>query len=273
MEAEEGVELARSGRQELAVRREHVGAELDRPERRAREHVADLVQPEQERGDDAEVAAAAADRPVKVGVLVGAGAHALAAREHHLGLEQVVDGQAALARQVTEAAAEREAAHAGRRDDPAGRRKAVLVRRAVDLAPRAAAADADRARLGIDLDVLQRREVDHDPVVAGPEPGAVVPAAADGQQQAAVASEADDARDLVCVGAARDQRRPPVDHRVVDLARLVVAGVLRPDQPPAEPDELLARGLRDWHDCAHAAPFGRVEATLRRRAPARHGEP
>ena len=107
--------------------REDLGARLDRPERRAADHGADLVQPEQERGDDAEVAAAAADRPVEVGVLVGARAHALAAGEHELGLEQVVDRQAALAGQVAEAAAERQAADAGRRDDPARRREAVLV--------------------------------------------------------------------------------------------------------------------------------------------------
>jgi hypothetical protein len=37
----------------------------------------------------------------------------------------------------------------------------VLVRRAVDLAPGAAAADAHGAGLRIDLDVLERRQVDH----------------------------------------------------------------------------------------------------------------
>ena len=106
------------------------------------------MQPEQERGDDAEVAAAAADRPVEVGVLLGVGAHALAAREHQLGLEEVVDRQPELAGQVAEAAAEREAADPGGRDDPARRRQAVLAGRLVDLAPGAAAADANRARLG-----------------------------------------------------------------------------------------------------------------------------
>ena len=110
------------------------------------------MQAEGERGDDAEVAAAAADRPEQVGVLVGARADALAAGQHELGLEQVVDRQAALAGQVAEAAAEGQAADAGRRDDPARRGEAVLVGGGVDLAPGAAAADADGPGLRVDLD-------------------------------------------------------------------------------------------------------------------------
>ena len=58
---------------------------------------ADRVQLELEAGDHAEVAAAAADRPEQVGVLVGAGAHRLAVGGHDVGGEQVVDGHAELA--------------------------------------------------------------------------------------------------------------------------------------------------------------------------------
>ena len=71
----------------------------------------------------------------------------LAVGEHELRLEQVVDREPALAGQVADAAAERQAADAGGRDDPARRREAVLVRGRVDLAPGAAAADPDGARL------------------------------------------------------------------------------------------------------------------------------
>ena len=123
------------------------------------------MQPEQERRDDAEVAAAPADRPEQVGVLVGARANALAVREHHLGFEQVVDREAALAGQVAEATAERQPAHARGADDPAGRREPVRARRGVDLAPSAAAADSHGASLRVDLDVAQQRQVDDDAVV------------------------------------------------------------------------------------------------------------
>ena len=188
MEGEEAVQLARSGRQELAVDGEDVGAELDRPERRAGDHGADLVQPEEERGDDAEVPAAAPDRPVEVGVLLGVGAHALAAREHELRLEEVVDAQPALAGQVADAAAEREAADPRGRDDPARSRQSVLAGRLVDLPPGAPSADANGARRGVDLDLLQQREVDDHSVVARAQPGAVVAAAADREQQVVVAA-------------------------------------------------------------------------------------
>ena len=95
-----------------------------------------------------------------------------------------------------------------------------------------------------------------------PRPGAVVAAAADGQQQAVVAGEADRRRDVVGVGAAGDQRRPLVDHGVVDRARLVVVGVAGPDQPAPEPGELLAGGLRGRGHRAHASPLVVVPAKL-----------
>ena len=105
----------------------------------------------------------------------------------------------------------------------------------VDLAPGAAAAHANGARLRVDLDALQRREVDDDAVVARPQAGAVVAAAADGQEQVVVAGERDRLRDVGRARALRDQRRPLVDHGVVDLARLVVVGVFGPDQPSPKP--------------------------------------
>src|SRR5258708_1640845 len=110
----------------------------------AAEDGGDLVRGEEEGRDDAEVAAAAPDRRVEIRVLVGARAPGLAVCEHELRLEQVVDRQPALAGQMADAPAECEAADARGRDDPARRRKAMLARRAVALAPGAAAADPDR---------------------------------------------------------------------------------------------------------------------------------
>ena len=90
-EREEAVELPWSSRQELAVDREDLRGGFNRPERRASDDGPHLVQAEQERGHHAEVAAAAPDRPVQVGVLVGVRDDLLPAREDDLGLEQVVD--------------------------------------------------------------------------------------------------------------------------------------------------------------------------------------
>jgi hypothetical protein len=51
----------------------------------------DLVQRVFERRRDAEVAAAAANRPDEIGVLGGACAHHSAVRRHHVGSQQVVE--------------------------------------------------------------------------------------------------------------------------------------------------------------------------------------
>src|SRR5918999_4440616 len=133
----------------------------------------------------------------------------------------------------------------------------MLVRGAVHLAPRAAAADADGPGLRVDVDVLHGREVDDDAVVDGAEAGSVVATAAHREGQVAVAGERDHLRYVVRSGTAGDQGRPLVDHRVVDLAGVLVAGVLRPNQLAGESAaELAPRSLRGGGDCAHPVSFG-----------------
>ena len=241
-EREEAAELARGRGEELAVGGEDGAAALDRPERRAGDHGVDLVEAELERGDDAEVAAAAAQRPEQVRVLVLARADPLAARQHDLRADEVVDRQAVLAGEVAEAAAEREPADAGGRDDPAGGGEPVLVRGAVDLAPGAPAADAHGPRARVDVDPADRGEVDHEAVVDGAEPGAVVPAAADRDGEVALPRVRQQAGDVVRPRGLGDERRPAVDHGVVDAARELVAGVATLDHDAAEVRERRGRG-------------------------------
>ena len=88
------------------------------------------------------------------------------------------------ARQVPDAAAQRQAADAGGRDDAGRRRQAEGVRGVVHVAPGAAAVHAHGARRRIDADAFHARQVDHQAVVAGAQAAAVVPAAADGESQA-----------------------------------------------------------------------------------------
>jgi hypothetical protein len=86
--------------------------------RRGREHEhpardpADLVEPELEPRRDAEVAAAAPDRPEQLRMRLGIGPEQPAVRGHHVGGQQVVDRQPVLADEVPDAAAEREPADA-----------------------------------------------------------------------------------------------------------------------------------------------------------------
>ena len=118
VEVEEARHVAWRGRQPLPVRGEQRVGVLERPERRAADDRLERMRPERELGHDAEVAAAAADRPEEVGVLVRARGDLRAVGEDHLRREQVVDRQAVTAREIAVAAAERQARHSRGRDDP-----------------------------------------------------------------------------------------------------------------------------------------------------------
>ena len=109
--------------------------------------------------------------------------HDLAVGEHDLGADQRVDRQPVVAHQPADAAAERQPAHAGVRDLPAGHRQAVLLRRGVELAQQRAAADPHDAAPGSTSTPVQRAQVDAQRAVAHRAPGHRVAAAADRERQ------------------------------------------------------------------------------------------
>ena len=144
-------ELVRRLGDEVAVLLQHRLRLGDRVDDQAAQHVgADGVESELEAGDDAEVAAAAAERPEEVGVLGGAGAHHLAGRGHDLGGLEVVDRHAVLAAEPAEAAAERQSGDAGGGVDADRRGEAVGLGGGVEVRERGAALDGDAARAGVD---------------------------------------------------------------------------------------------------------------------------
>ncbi len=179
--------------------------------------------------DDAEVAAAAAERPEQVRVLLGVDAQELAVRRDDLGGEQVVDGHAVLARQEADAAGERDAADADGAGVAEAGREPVLARRDGVVAGGQAGPGPGGALLGVDLEAAEVGEVEHDAALGDAVAGGAVAAAADGQLGAGPAGEPDDVGDVVRVGGAGDDGRPAVDAGHEDGARLVVAGVLRRD--------------------------------------------
>ena len=216
---------------------------------------------ERELGHDAEVAAAAAHGPEELGVLVGARRDELVrrpARPRAASRLSIVRPYAA--RQVPDAAAERQPADAGRGDDPARDGKPVRVRGGVDVGPGASSADANRARVRHRPRRSEQREIGHDAVVDAPEAAAVVAAAAHRQRQVVRAREGDQ----------RPRRRPAlaqraitagslVDHRVEQSPRLVVARVVGPDQLALERCSELApsRNCSSFTSCSSCYLLGR----------------
>ncbi len=214
------------GRQDLRCVGERVE---DRPDHH---HRADRVRLELERGDDAEVAAGAADGPEQVLVLGRARLPELPVGGDDVDREQVVDREPVLAAEMPDPAVQRQPSDAGRRDDAARYGEPEQLRLAVEVAPSGAALDADGPGLRVDVDAPHVREVDHEPAVVDGVAGDVVPAALDREHEALLAREVDRVHDVGGAAALHDQRGAPVDQGVPDRARLVVAGVARREHRP-----------------------------------------
>jgi hypothetical protein len=192
------------------------------------------VAAEGERGDQAEVPAAAAQRPQQVAVGVLAGGHERPVGQDHVGSQQVVRGQAKAPGQVADAAAEREPGHARGRDEAGGGGHAEGHGRMVDISPGASGVGPDRVRCGADGGAAQQRQVDDQRVIPYSEACGVVAAAPDGQLDAVLAAEPDTGDDVGHVPAARDRGRALVGHGVVDDAGRIVARFARRDHLAAQ---------------------------------------
>ncbi len=173
---EPAVGLLRCVQDEVAPELEQVSRLFDRPEHRSAIDRADRVQLEQERGDDAEVAATTAYCPEQVGMLLGAGRDEAAIGEHHVNTEQVVDRQAQCTREIADTSTQRQPTDAGGGNEATGRGQPEGMGGMVHVAPGAAAFDASRVCSRIDAHTFHVREVDHQAVVAGTQAGAVVSA-------------------------------------------------------------------------------------------------
>ena len=126
----------------------------------------EAVEPELRPRDHTEVAAAAADRPVEIRILFGAGGDKAPIRQHHVHREEIINRQSALAGQVSEAAPQSQASHAGRRDDAAGGRHAEGVSGVVHVAPDTPTLRADRTSGRVHADALHAAQVNDQASVA-----------------------------------------------------------------------------------------------------------
>ncbi len=140
---------------------------------------------------DAEVAAAAANRPEEVGVLVRAGTQDITVGGDDLDGEQVVDRQPKLAREPAHPAAERQTGDAGVGDHAGRYRQAVSLGRAVKITEQGASPSASDAGDRIDGDLLHGGEIDDETAVARAVPRCGVASPTDGDGKGIGAGEGD----------------------------------------------------------------------------------
>ena len=209
----------------LVHRPDHHAGQHRRPQR---------LQLEGEVGHDAEVAPAAPQAPEQVGVLFLVGHHELAVGGDDVARAEGVDGEAELAHEVADAAAQRQAADAGVADEAAGGGQPEGLALPVEMGVEAAALGLDGAGVGVDSCAGHGRQVDDQAVVADPVAGHRMASAPDRGVEAQVTAEADGGDHVGHARTAGDERRPALDVAVPDLAGLVVRRVVGGDQPALE---------------------------------------
>jgi hypothetical protein len=131
---------------------------------------ADLVQPEGERRDDAEVPSAAAKRPEEIRVLLRRCRTHLTVGAGDLGGEDVVARETVFSTEPSVAAPEREPGDACLRDGPERCGEAEDLRLPVDVAEERTALNTCDLCLHVDVDASHEGEVDHHPAVGAREP-------------------------------------------------------------------------------------------------------
>ena len=137
---------------------------------------------EREARDDAEIAAAAAHRPEEILVLGATGSADLAVRGDDLDGFEIVDRPAESAREIAEAAAERESRNADLGDEAEHRRQAMRLSCRINVSQAASSADCCDPCIRIDRDVAQLCHVEHDSVLGDRRAGDVVATALDAEQ-------------------------------------------------------------------------------------------
>ena len=161
---------------------------------------------------------------------------------HEVCADEVVTCETELAHRPADAAAEGKARYSRRRHEAACRRETVRLSFVVDVGPGRSGADGGAAGARIQANLVQPREIDHDPAVAGREARNAVTAAADGDGQVVAAREADGRDHVGRTGAADDKRGSAmVVVAVPDAAGLGVALVVGRD-------DLAAHGLSQLPD-------------------------
>ena len=196
----------------------------------ATEHHPDRVELELEARHDPEVAATAADRPEEVLVLVRIGGQQPAVGGHDLDRLEGIDRQTELPNEEADTAAERQPGDADRPGVPEGRCETMGSGGFRVLPGRHAGLDPRGLPLGVDVESLHVREIEHDAAVDGAVTCNAVTAAPHREGHPGFACQDHGARDVAGTGRLDDEGRAPIEHRVVREPGDVVLGSAGDDQ-------------------------------------------
>jgi hypothetical protein len=185
------------------------------------------VEAELELGDHAKVATTATQTPEQVYVLRFARTQYPAVGGHDFIAGDVVTGKPALPGKPTHAATEGQTADAGVGDIAGRGGQAERLRGSIEGAEQRAAPHPGTTPVGVDPNGGHEGEIEHQSAFRHRESERAVTAAAHPYLETLTATEAHRGGDIGRPRAASNNRRPPIDHRVPDLPRLVIGIVIR----------------------------------------------
>ena len=231
----------------MAYERRH-GPRRGRQDEQTAEELTHLVESEGQLGDDAEVAAATADGPEQLGIVVFVDAAHPAVGGDDLGLDERVHREPVLAREVSHAAAEGETRDAHRRGVAESDGQAVRRQGGGDLAGGQPGAGTHGALPQVHVEAGQSPNVQQD-AAGGTESGDAVPAGPDRQLHPRLGGQfhgPDDVRDAV---RNDDQRREVFGTAEGERPAFVVAGLARQHDRAVDPATEVRPGC-------HSLAFG-----------------
>lgn len=251
---DEGVALQRVGRigQEVPGEADRLGRDVvamkDRPGEDLGPH---LVKSQLERGDDPEVAAAPTQRPEKVRVLVLAGAHPLAGRRHHVRRDDVVEGEAVHAMQVSAAPSQGGTAHPDGGDRRTWNGEPERLGLVIEGAPLGPSLDPRHPAVRIHVHPGHEREVDEEAAVSAAVARVVVAAPLHREKSSGLPGAIHGGHDVGRSRTPGNRLRPPVIERVPRRARRFVPVLVGLEHPAAHSsaEGIEGRGVEARRRC------------------------
>ncbi len=204
---------------------------------------------ELERGDHAEVAAAATQRPQEVQVAIRPGDDLLAGGGDELGADQVVAGEPLDPRQPADPAAEGEPADAGVPERAADDGEVMRPGRRVDVLPERSTRDTHDPLHRVDADLAPVAHVDDEGAIGHRMAGHAVPTAPHRDRQAEVGGRHDGGDHVVVRTDPDDHSGPSLDGRVEGCPRRVILHIRGREDAVLE---RLAQAIDD--EPLHATP-------------------